>query len=101
MDANERAVIKYVVELAKAQLHPHTVLLFGSRARGDARAQSDFDFAFDFDTARHQQHWSRFCLTVQENAPTLLPIDLVNLHEVSVSFSDKIHAEGIIVYPEE
>ena len=31
-------------------LHPHRVLLFGSRARGDAQPDSDFDLMIEMDT---------------------------------------------------
>jgi uncharacterized protein len=41
--AKERGLLQQVVEALCAAGHPERVILFGSRARGDARPDSDFD----------------------------------------------------------
>ncbi len=38
------ALLKEMVERIRRMAEPERILLFGSRARGDARADSDFDF---------------------------------------------------------
>ena len=38
-------ILQEAVRRIQAQIHPARILLFGSRARGDARADSDFDLA--------------------------------------------------------
>lgn len=101
MDSTTQHVIEYVKKLAHGHLHPRTVILFGSRASGKARTTSDIDLAFDFDPKQNPHAWSRFCLEVQENAPTLLSIDLINMNEISDALLKKIHDEGIIVYQQE
>ncbi|MFI4957496.1 MAG: nucleotidyltransferase family protein [Gammaproteobacteria bacterium] len=98
MDETTQKVVNFVTLLANELIHPRKIILFGSRARGDARQTSDVDIAFDFDPDQYQQHWSRFCLNIEENAPTLLSIDLINMNEISSAFSEKIRAEGIVVY---
>ena len=37
--------LRRVVDAIATSIHPEAVILFGSRARGDARAESDFDLA--------------------------------------------------------
>jgi predicted nucleotidyltransferase len=101
LDDSTKTVTNYLVGLAKERLGVHEVILFGSRARGDARPKSDYDVAFRFDKDPNAHHWGAFCLEAQENAPTLLPMDLVNLNEVSTEFASKIRQEGIVVYKEE
>jgi uncharacterized protein len=41
--ANESAALEAVVARLVAELDPHAIWLFGSRARGDHRPDSDFD----------------------------------------------------------
>jgi predicted nucleotidyltransferase len=97
---NNSDLIDYIVALARQYLYPSRIILFGSRARGDARPKSDYDFAFEFDAKKSGSNWSTFSIEAQENAPTLLPMDLVNMNEISDEFMSKIHQEGIVVYQE-
>lgn len=76
---------------------PHKVILFGSRARSDARGTSDFDIAFLFDIGNNKE-WIRFVTDVGENGPTLYRIDLVNLNEASQSLKQRIEKEGVVLY---
>ncbi len=67
--------------------------MFGSRARGDFRERSDYDFAFEVPGIA-QAEWSRFVLDAQENSPTLCGLDLVRLDEARGELKDKILLEG-------
>lgn len=40
---NESAALRAVVERLSLEIRPHEIYLFGSRARGDHRPDSDFD----------------------------------------------------------
>jgi len=91
-------VSRFVVNAAKKLLHAKRVILFGSRARGDHRATSDFDFAIDWQpAAQTADNWGVFATEVREHAPTLCDIDLVDLNSnLEPEFRNKIFLEGII-----
>lgn len=89
----EEPVVAYITHLARERLWATRILLFGSRARGDHRERSDYDFAFEFPVERASE-WNRFVLDASENAPTLCGLDLVNLAEVKSELKQKILQEG-------
>ena len=73
----------------------HKVILFGSRARGTFRRDSDIDLAVSGGNA------DLFRLSVEEETDTLLTYDVVNLdHIVSAELLDVIRKEGIVLYEE-
>lgn len=71
------------------------VVLFGSRARGEHRPKSDIDLAvFGGDQ-------TRFALEVDEETPTLLSFDFVNMDgPVSQELRDRVAEEGVTLYEE-
>lgn len=89
--------IRRLLDYAKNLLDPEKIILFGSRARGDARETSDFDLAFVIATER-EKDWPRFVCHVQEEPFTLHKLDLVNWSEASESLREKILQEGITLY---
>jgi predicted nucleotidyltransferase len=94
---DEKAVCTFVVEQAKEIFSDPTVIFFGSRARGTSRANSDFDFAIDAPKASQTQ-WAQFRDIVEQHAPTLLPIDLVDLGtEVEERLRRVIDDEGVVL----
>ena len=72
------------------------IILFGSRARGDAVIRSDIDLAIEAPDATRRQ-WLELTILVEE-AQTLLPIDLVRLEETSPALREQILAEGKTLY---
>lgn len=91
------AFLTELVELARKAIDPDSVILFGSRARGDGSRTSDVDLAFAFPAAR-EEHWGRFCVEAEEDLPTLLCLDLVNVAEADPDLLASIKAEGLIIY---
>lgn len=87
-------VVWYIVEAAKRDLGAQTIYLFGSRAKGTAHAKSDVDMAFVPSTTG-QANWSRFVADVEEAAPTLLELDLVNLERCPAELRDEIVRTGV------
>ena len=70
-----------------------TVILFGSRARGDYKRVSDIDLAVKGGDL------VRFALDVQEETSTLLKFDVVNLDgSIQEELRDSIEKEGKILY---
>lgn len=74
------------------------VVLFGSRARGDAQPRSDYDFAVYAASMAHSA-WSRWCLETAEAAPTLCSLDLVLASgAIADGLRRAIQTEGVTVY---
>lgn len=88
--------LQEVLKLAQAcHLQVREVWIFGSRSRGDARANSDFDLAFRI---QDPVNWSSFVTQVQEDPPSLYKYDLVNLDQVDPGFHKAILDEGTLIY---
>lgn len=69
------------------------VILFGSRARGDHRARSDIDLAVSGGDI------VRFALRAEDELPTLLSFDIVNLDgPVQAELLESIRKEGVLLY---
>lgn len=81
-----------IFELAK-MYHIDKVILFGSRARGDYEKVSDIDLAITGGET------VKFALDVEENAPTLLKFDIINLDgSVRKELRSSIEKEGVTIY---
>ncbi|MEZ4272902.1 MAG: nucleotidyltransferase domain-containing protein [Myxococcota bacterium] len=87
-----------LVSLAKGTINPAKIVLFGSRARGDARERSDVDLAFVLDEKACPSRWGAFATAAREDLRTLLELDLVKFNEVSQAFSETIVSTGIVIY---
>lgn len=72
------------------------VILFGSRARGDAEERSDIDLVIVAPTATPQQ-WLDIEFHLEE-ADTLLQIEVVRWEEASPSLKKRIATEGKLLY---
>ena len=94
-----RAVIAKLVDFIAAIPEVHCVLLFGSRARGDADERSDFDIAIDAPRLTRDQ-WVDI-LHAAEDAETLLEIQIVDLRETDSKFRSRVMSEGVILYERE
>lgn len=87
--------IKVVEELRRlAEEHELTkVVLFGSRARGDFRRESDIDLAVSGGNAE------RFLLDAEETTSTLLKYDVVNLdYPLRPELLKSIEREGKVLF---
>ena len=87
--------LRELIAQAQCRLHVSKILVFGSRARRDCRPTSDYDLAF---VLENTQGWERFAADQQEEAGTLLPLDLVNFHAAPASLQDEIRASGVVLY---
>ena len=89
-------VMTKVIALARHYLSATRVIVFGSRARGDFRERSDYDFAIEWSGT--PDRWGEFAVESREQAPTLCEIDLVNLRDnLDPDFRDRIEKEGVVI----
>ena len=87
-------VLEEIRSLAK-KYRVKQVILFGSRARGDYRQNSDIDLAVSGGDI------IKFTLGVDEQTSTLLKYDVVNLDgAVQEELREAIRQEGRVIYEE-
>jgi len=91
-----RLILDLAARLAE---HPavERVWLFGSRARGDAFERSDIDLAIEA-PAMDRSEWVRLKLDFEDEAPTLLNLDLLRWEETPQDLRRRIRQEGIVVH---
>lgn len=92
MTAPERLVAQALEKFEEVE----RVILFGSRARGDAGFRADIDLAVECPRA-DLARWSDIEEAAEE-APTLLNIDLVRLETAPPELAAAIRREGRILY---
>jgi predicted nucleotidyltransferase len=88
--------VQQIVRAAQRSLVLQRAILFGSRARGDARADSDIDLAFEHASTGSQ--WAEFVNEMAEHAPTLLALDLVDLAHAEPPLRARVLREGRVVH---
>lgn len=92
------SIVEFVKKLALGEPTIRLVKLFGSRARGDHKPRSDYDFAISAPTMT-QGGWARWKTNVQELAPTLCGLDLVWIEQLSdQNLLGAIDREGVVIY---
>jgi len=92
--------LKVLIAQVVKDLHPSEVLLFGSRARGDARDLSDFDLAvlIDTDSNHASENWIRFRNWLEETPPSLFHYDVLDFNTASNELQSQITSEGVSLY---
>ena len=82
-----------VIKMLAVKHNIQKVVIFGSRARGDFKERSDIDLAVSGGDV------VAFTFAVEEETPTLLMFDVVNLdREVHQELLDSIEKEGVVLY---
>jgi uncharacterized protein len=71
--------------------------LFGSRARGDHRENSDVDLAVEWASGRRKEVLTLIS-NLNEKAITLYKIDLLDVADITNKFKDEIDNEGILLW---
>lgn len=81
-----------IIDLA-LQCKLDKVILFGSRARGDNHERSDIDLAIQGGNT------IAFAASVDEDIPTLLMFDIVDLDKpAQAELLEEIRKDGIVIY---
>lgn len=70
--------------------------IYGSRARGDYRPNSDIDIAIK--TRGNHPAYRHIVADVIDNADTLLAIDCVNFDEAPEALKNQIVKEGVLLF---
>ncbi len=87
-----KTVLEEIVQLAK-KYNLNTVILFGSRARGDSHCKSDIDLAVSGGDIMN------FSIDIEEEVNTLLTFDVVDLQKnISEALLDSILKDGVVIY---
>ena len=92
-----RAMLKGLFHNARNCLTGHRVVLFGSRARGEARPRSDFDVGVIGDTSLPLEDFYALEDLI-DSLPTLYRIDWVDLARVDEKFRRSALSEIEVIY---
>ena len=92
-----RQMLREVCRDAQRRLAGHRVVVFGSRARGDAKPRSDFDVGVLGETPLPLEDFYALEELI-ENLPTLYRIDWVDLARASASFRHEAMADMQVIY---
>lgn len=88
--------LKELLELARSlKVNFKRVWLFGSRAKGLPRSNSDFDIAFELSS---KANWQKFLSQIAENPISVYKMDVLDLEDVSEGFKKSIIVEGVLIY---
>ena len=82
-----------IITIIKKQLPHSKIYLFGSRARGDASAESDFDIALD---NKHRIDEEIVSLIKENLEESTIPftVDIIDLHHTSQDLKKEILKDG-------
>ena len=89
--------IKNLVKRICQEINPDEIILFGSRARGDYRENSDFDIAVKASSISPGA-WDKLQLELEEEPITLYKVDLVDFSQLNEDYQKRISSEGKILY---
>jgi len=96
MSAREKEILNSVVEILKKYLHPKKIILFGSRAKGNNKPHSDFDFAVDKKKPDILTYWK--IIDEIDTVAGLYGVDVVYLPTVDKGFRSIVLNSGKIIY---
>ena len=85
-----------ILEISANLREIELVMLFGSRARGDADERSDIDLAVSAPRASQRQRLD--ILDALDDLDTLLAVDTVIWEEAPTDLRDRIGREGTVLY---
>lgn len=97
MNLENDPVIHFIKGFSQEQAMVTRVTLYGSRARGDFKPKSDYDFCFWFAEGDRAVIGNIFEMVRQRN-PTLFALDLVNWTDASEGLRAAITQQGKVIY---
>ncbi len=88
-----QSLLRYVV----SKVSPNKVFLFGSRARGTQRENSDFDIAV-VQKKCSEEDWTHVLVHLSTEPLTLHKVDLVEYETLAQDYKENIKKEGKALY---
>lgn len=89
-------IVAGVRDVILKHVSPQRIFLFGSRVTGEARPESDYDFAFDAPEAPYEALDA--IREDIEKLPTLYRIDVANLAKADSRFANRVRDTGLVIY---
>lgn len=89
--------IEKLISLIAKTAMPKKIVLFGSRARGNFRENSDIDLCVIGRTC-NDDTWNKLLVSIQEDPHTLLKVDLVEFETLNHLYQNEITKDGVTVY---
>ncbi len=93
----DEEILKKIVEIVSKYIPDCRIYLFGSRAKGTARKNSDFDIAVDCSSKIPFSVMAKIEGELEE-LPTLKSFDLVDLSLASDDFKETVIRTGVVLY---
>ena len=97
-EKDELPVFRFLIESATKTHWIRSMILFGSRARGDHKLRSDFDIVLCVSQHTSSEDWNSFCFFVDENFPTLHSVDLIRYDALPPGLLESVKKEGKEIY---
>lgn len=104
MTPADQDLLKYITKTIVERFRPERIVLFGSRARGEEDAESDFDLFVEMSSELRPPERASLVSAAFGLRPWSLdvivytPQEVERLHQVSGSFMHHIEAEGRVLY---
>lgn len=89
-------IVSAVKEIVLRHAKPLRIYLFGSRVTGEAKPESDYDFAFDAPEADFGE--LEKIRSDIEQLPTLFRIDIANIAKADSRFANRVRDTGLVIY---
>jgi len=93
---SDEEILKEVYRIIHSQLKGVKVYLFGSRAKGTARPNSDFDIALEWHSKIPFVTLAKIREKLEE-LPTLKSFDIIDLNRVSQEFRNEVSETGVLL----
>ncbi len=90
-------VLQNIIKLLISDLNPDRLILFGSRAKGNAHKGSDIDVAVEGGTSLDHREERKLKEKIEEVSGIYF-VDIVFLVKTSKDFRDRIMETGKVVY---
>jgi predicted nucleotidyltransferase len=97
MDSKVEYIIQKIVSIIVEKADPARIILFGSRAKGNAHKGSDIDIALEGEKALTFREMRKMKELI-DDVSGLYSVDIIVLRKVDDTFKDSIKESGVVIY---